>query len=149
MSMGPMEATSTAPSSSKSTSTADPKRQTTPPQRPETILRPDKNFAKQDLITLTLILHQDANATFQRIADEFHQKTNRKLDPEVFERKIMGRVMREEREKAREEERKKREETNESKMKEMEKEWKRMQRWEEKMERERKKEIARRAHFGV
>lgn len=95
------------------------------------------------------MLRGDGNVTFQRIADAFYKETSRRVDPEIIERKITGVVQREEVEKAKEAARQAKKATERERIKELEAELKRMQEWDGKWEKERKKERARRAHFGI
>lgn len=68
-------------------------------------IKPDRTFSADDLRLVARILQQDYHMVWQRVSWRFKDKTGRTVLPEVFEKKITGRVEGQEREKG---ERKKR-----------------------------------------
>ncbi|KAL6710326.1 hypothetical protein ACN47E_009272 [Coniothyrium glycines] len=58
----------------------------------QTELRPDDTFSVDDLRLLARILQQDAAMVWKRVSWRFRDKTGRIIDPDVFEKKITGKV---------------------------------------------------------
>jgi hypothetical protein len=59
---------------------------------PEYELRPDSTFSADDLRLVAKILQQDCHMVWNRVSWRFKDKTGRTLHPEVFEKKITGKV---------------------------------------------------------
>jgi hypothetical protein len=55
-------------------------------------LRPDSTFSADDLRLIARILQQDSRMVWDRVSWRFRDKTGRNLQPEVFEKKITGKV---------------------------------------------------------
>jgi hypothetical protein len=55
-------------------------------------VRPDETFSADDLKTVARILQQDYQMVWNRVSWRFRDKTGRNVAPEVFEKKITGRV---------------------------------------------------------
>ncbi|KAJ4308326.1 hypothetical protein N0V94_009407 [Neodidymelliopsis sp. IMI 364377] len=55
-------------------------------------LRPDSTFSADDLRLIARILQQDSQMVWDRVSWRFRDKTGRNLQPEVFEKKITGKV---------------------------------------------------------
>lgn len=55
-------------------------------------LKPDDKFSADDLRLVARILKQDCSLLWQRVSWRFQDKTGRTLHPDVFERKVTGRV---------------------------------------------------------
>lgn len=55
-------------------------------------VRPDDDFSADDLRMIAHILQQDCAMVWNRVSWRFKDKTGRQLHPDVFERKITGRV---------------------------------------------------------
>ncbi|KAH8704424.1 hypothetical protein GQ44DRAFT_778111 [Phaeosphaeriaceae sp. PMI808] len=55
-------------------------------------IRPDDIFSAEDLRAIARILQQDSKMVWDRVSWRFRDKTGRALPPEVFEKKITGRV---------------------------------------------------------
>lgn len=68
-------------------------------------VKPDETFSADDLRLVARILQQDYQMVWQRVSWRFKDKTGRNVPPEMFEKKITGRVEGEEHERG---ERKKR-----------------------------------------
>ncbi|UPX18668.1 uncharacterized protein EKO05_0008960 [Ascochyta rabiei] len=87
------------PHSTKSASHAPPKQHSSrEPERPSTTapteyeLKPDSTFSANDLRLVARILQQDYQMVWNRVSWRFRDKTGRDLHPEVFEKKITGRI---------------------------------------------------------
>lgn len=55
-------------------------------------LKPDSTFSANDLRLMAKILQQDCQMVWNRVSWRFKDKTGRNLHPDVFEKKITGRV---------------------------------------------------------
>jgi len=55
-------------------------------------IRPDNTFSADDLRIVARILQQDCSLVWDRVSWRFRDKTGRTLHPDIFERKITGRV---------------------------------------------------------
>ena len=55
-------------------------------------LKPDSTFSANDLRLIAKILQQDCQMVWDRVSWRFQDKTGRKLHPDVFEKKVTGKV---------------------------------------------------------
>jgi hypothetical protein len=69
------------------------------------VVVPDKTFSEADLKVLGKILKRSNGETWNRVSDQFYDKTDRRIDPDVFEYKFTGHVLREDLQKQEDKER--------------------------------------------
>jgi hypothetical protein len=79
-----------APSKAPSHKSSSPNTTKTRPQEYE--VKPDKDFSADDLRLVARILQQDCGMVWNRVSWRFKDKTGRTMHPDVFEKKITGRV---------------------------------------------------------
>lgn len=72
--------------------TTNSNNQVNPAAPPMLELMPDDTFAADDLRLIARILQQDCSMVWNRVSWRFRDKTGRTLHPDVFERKITGRL---------------------------------------------------------
>ncbi|KAF9694499.1 hypothetical protein EKO04_007653 [Ascochyta lentis] len=95
---GPSNKGSKPPSKKAASHAGFKQRSTREPEKPartaptEYELTPDSTFSANDLRLVARILQQDCQMVWNRVSWRFRDKTGRNLDPDVFEKKITGRV---------------------------------------------------------
>jgi hypothetical protein len=78
--------------SHKSSASSNKDKNTTNARPLEYEVKPDKDFSADDLRLIARILQQDCAMVWNRVSWRFKDKTGRTMHPDVFERKITGRL---------------------------------------------------------